>query len=219
LIVEDDPTIGEGLMTALRRAGHDPVWAKDGEEGERAALFESFGVVLLDLMLPKRDGREVCRNLREAGVDTPVLMLTARDEIHDRVEGLNTGADDYLVKPFAVEELLARISALARRTAKVRAPVLRAGRIELDTVAQTVRIGDQPVHLTQREFALLEALLRQKGRVLSRDAILERVFNNDQALPNTVSFHMSSLRKKVDPDARVIKTVHGFGYVAEEPED
>ncbi|MBS1724842.1 MAG: response regulator transcription factor [Armatimonadetes bacterium] len=214
LIVEDDPDISKGVETALRHEGYQTETAFDGEEGHKLALFNSYGVILLDLMLPKKDGRQVCRELREAGVSTPILMMTARDDVPDRVEGLMSGADDYLVKPFAIEELLARVMALARRDSLLRSAKLSLGDIELDTTAQSVTVEGRPVQLTQREFALLEALLRNQGRVLTREAILERVFNNDEALPNTVNFHMSSLRKKVDPDSKWIHTVHGFGYSA-----
>ncbi len=214
LIVEDDPDIAEGIEIALRRASYKPEVARDGVRGEELAFLNSYAVILLDLMLPGRDGREVCKNLRNAGISTPILMITARDQVNDRVFGLDAGADDYLVKPFAIEELLARIRALTRRESKKRGTVLEFGPIKLDTLDHAVTVSGQEVKLTKREFDLLEALLRNTGRVLTRDAILERVFNNDEALPNTVNFHMSSLRKKVDPQGQWIQTVHGVGYVA-----
>lgn len=220
LIVEDDPDIAEGLMVALRRAHYHPDHAEDGETGQEMALLNSYGVILMDYMLPKKDGRSVIRALRAAGVRTPILMLTARDEVADRVEGLDAGADDYLVKPFSLDELLARIRALGRRESDRREAILYAGDLEIDTLAQTVSRNGEAIHLTRREFELLEALARNRERVLTRDAILTRVWNNDEALPNTVNFHMASLRKKVDPEGRLIKTVHGFGYAlksAEEP--
>lgn len=212
MIVEDDPDIAEGVSTALRRAGYKVEVAADGNQGEEQALLNSFGIILLDLMLPGKDGRTVCQNLRRAGVATPILMMTARDQIKDRVLGLDSGADDYLVKPFAIDELLARVRALTRRESNNRSDILEFGGIRLDAVGQTVEVEGIPVRLTHREFELLEALLRNRGRVLTREAILERVFNSDEALPNTVNFHMSSLRKKVDPDSKWIQTVHGFGY-------
>lgn len=220
LIVEDDPDIADGLMVALRRAHYHPDHAEDGELGQEMALMNSYGVILMDYMLPKKDGRSVIRALRAAGVRTPILMLTARDEVADRVEGLDAGADDYLVKPFSLDELLARIRALGRRESDRREAILYAGDLEIDTLAQTVSRNGEAIHLTRREFELLEALARNRERVLTRDAILTRVWNNDEALPNTVNFHMASLRKKVDPEGRLIKTVHGFGYAlksAEEP--
>lgn len=214
LIIEDDPDIAEGVATALKRAGHQPEIAADGILGESEALLNSYSVILLDLMMPGRGGREVCRNLRSAGVATPILMVTARDDVPDRVEGLNAGADDYLVKPFAIEELLARVNALTRRETVRRASVLCIGDIELDTIAHTAKVRGREVSLTHREYSLLEALLRNQGRVLTRETILEKIFNTDEALPNTVNFHMSSLRKKVDPESKFIQTIHGLGYVA-----
>lgn len=212
LIVEDDPDIAEGVSIALRRAGYQIDWAEDGEAGERQAFMHSYGVILLDLMLPKKDGSEVCKALRRADISTPILMMTARDRVSDRVMGLDAGADDYLVKPFAIDELLARVRALSRRESANRSAQLVVGPVEIDTQGQIVKVSGQTVQLTHREYSLLEALARNVGRVLTRDAILERVWNNDEALPNTVNFHMSSLRKKVDPESKLIHTVHGFGY-------
>lgn len=219
LLVEDDPDIAQGVQTALRRAGYEVDWQADGEAGEEAAMINSYGVLLLDWMLPKRSGIEICRTLREMGIATPILMLTARDAVADRVAGLDGGADDYLVKPFSVEELLARVRALARRESAVRSSVLRVADLEIDTKARIVRQAGQVVSLTPRELSLLEALAQNPGRVLTREAILERVWNNDEALPNTVNFHMASLRKKVDPAGRLIRTVHGLGYTLESTEE
>lgn len=213
LVVEDEPDIASGIEIALKRAGYAVEIRGDGESGEEAAMMNSYGAILLDWMLPKRDGHSVCRNLRSAGIATPILMVTARDQISDRVSGLDVGADDYLVKPFSIEELLARIRAISRRESVQRARVLSAGPFEIDTSNQSVRVHGSEVRLTNREYTLLEALARNHGRVLTRDAILQRVWNSDEALPNTVSFHMKELRKKVDPEAKYIQTVHGFGYV------
>jgi len=219
LLVEDDPDIAQGVQTALRRAGYEVEWCADGDAGEEAAMLHSFGVILLDWMLPGRSGIEICRTLREMEIATPILMLTARDAVADRVAGLDGGADDYLVKPFSVEELLARVRALARRESAVRSSVVRVADLEIDTKARIVRQAGQVVSLTPRELSLLEALAQNPGRVLTREAILERVWNNDEALPNTVNFHMASLRKKVDPAGRLIRTVHGLGYTLESKED
>jgi DNA-binding response OmpR family regulator len=213
LIIEDDHDIAKGVQLALKREGYHTELAEDGISGEEMAIMGNFGLILLDLMLPGRNGREVCRNLREADISTPILMMTARDEISDRVLGLDAGADDYLVKPFAIEELLARIRALSRREASRKTSELHYGFITLDTNAQSVEVRGEKVQLTHREYELLEALMRNSGRVLSRETIIERVFNSTEALPNTVNFHMSSLRKKVDPESELIQTVHGFGYV------
>ncbi|MCW5936123.1 MAG: response regulator transcription factor [Fimbriimonadaceae bacterium] len=213
LVVEDDEEIAEQLAIALRNSGHKPTVAKDGVEGEREALLNPYGVILLDVMMPGRNGFEVCRRLRQSGVETPILMLTAKDAVEDRVTGLDTGADDYLVKPFEIAELLARIRSLARRDSQTRTGVVTINDLVVDSRTQTATKAGEPLRLTPREFSLLEALVRNEGRTLTREAILERVWNNDEALPNTVSFHMSSLRKKVDPEAKLIHTVHGFGYV------
>lgn len=218
LVIEDDPDIADGVETALRRASYQPELTYNGLDGEDKALMNSYAVILLDLMLPGKDGRAICKSLRQAGVATPILMMTARDQVSDRVLGLDAGADDYLVKPFAIEELLARVRALTRRETVRRGAVMEFGPFKLDTAAQTAAVNGNPVKLTHREFELLEALMRNEGRVLTRDAILERVFNSDEALPNTVNFHMSSLRKKVDPEGRYIQTVHGFGYSLRSPE-
>lgn len=215
LVVEDDPDIASGLELALRRAGYIVDVHNNGPDGENQAFLQSYGAILLDWMLPGKSGAEVCRSLRAAGIKAPILMVTARDEVKDRVKGLDCGADDYLVKPFAIEELLARIRALTRRESTQKTVVLQLGNIQLDTQAKSVTVADQPVHLTHREYALLEALMRNPGRVYSREAILENVWNNDEALPNTVNFHVSSLRRKVDPDSKYIRTLHGFGYVME----
>lgn len=212
LIVEDEPDIAIGLETALKRQGFHVDWAADGSEGEKQAIEHPFGVILLDVMLPKKDGIQVCRTLRQLGITTPILMLTARDAVDDRVNGLDAGADDYLVKPFALEELLARIRALTRRDAERKASSIPVGDLVVDTLAQSVRRGQDSIHLTKREYELMEALARNKDRVLTREVILARIWNNEDALPNTVNFHMASLRKKVDPDGKLIETVHGFGY-------
>lgn len=213
LIVEDEPDIADGIDIALGRAGYKTEIARDGREGYEMGMMNSYGVILLDVMLPIMDGRSVCRQLREAGVSTPIIMVTARDAVEDRVGGLDIGADDYIVKPFAVDELLARIRAVTRRESAMRSATLHVGPLELDAGAQSVKVDGREVQLTQREFTLLEALARNAGRVLTRDAILSRVWNTDEALPNTVNFHMKSLRRKVDPNGKLIHTVHGFGYV------
>lgn len=217
LIIEDDPDIAQGVATALRREGHQPEIATTGSEGENLALMNSYGAILLDLMLPGRPGDEVCRRLRQADVRTPILMMTARDAVPDRVSGLDAGADDYIVKPFAVDELLARLRAVTRRESQRKRDVIHVGGITVDVAAKTVTVDGKPVHLTAREFDLLATMARNPGRVYTRDFILENIWNNDEALPNTVSFHMSSLRKKVDPGGQYIRTVHGVGYVLESP--
>jgi len=217
LIVEDDPDIASGVATALRREGHAPEIAATGPEGETMAMMNSYGLILLDVMLPGKDGMAICKSLRHADIRTPILMLTARDEVKDRVMGLDVGADDYLVKPFALDELLARVRALTRREVRLKKSQIVVGPIEVDTHNKSVTVAGEPVKLTHREFQLLEAMARNPGRVYSREQILESVFQSDEALPNTVNFHMSSLRKKVDPEGRIIRTIHGLGYTMESP--
>lgn len=220
LIVEDDVVIASELERILRKNGYYPDVAPDGKTGLDFALSHPYKVILLDVMLPLMDGIEVCQSLRRAGNDTPVLMLTARDAIDDRVKGLDTGADDYLVKPFAVPELLARVRALSRRDAANKADVVKVADLVVDGNARTATRAGKPLNLTKREFTLLEALARHTGNVLTREAILERVWNNEESLPNTVNFHVSSLRKKVDSGSSVklIYTVHGTGYVLRPPD-
>lgn len=213
-MVEDDEVIRTQLWRSLLREGYSVLTAEDGEAGLQLALASDIDVIVLDVMMPRRSGYEMCEALRKAKVNTPILFLTAKDEITDRVKGLELGADDYLVKPFAFEELVARLKALVRRN-----KVNLSGRIEIadlviDTENQTVSRGGEAIYLTPREYALLEALARNEGRVLTREVILERVWDNEESLPNTVNFHVTSLRKKVDQnrDLKLIRTVHGFGY-------
>jgi len=213
LLVEDDREIANQIADLLKRERLDVTVAANGEEGLDEALSRSYGLVVLDVMLPKMDGWEVCDEIRQAGITTPILMLTARDSIDDRVKGLEGGADDYLPKPFDARELTARVRALLRRDA-----VHRTGRIEIDdlaidTHAKTVLRSGQEVRLTPREYSLLVALARNEGRILTREVILEDVWNNEESLENTVNFHITSLRKKLDTAGpKLIHTVHGFGY-------
>ncbi|HJP82328.1 MAG TPA: response regulator transcription factor [Fimbriimonadaceae bacterium] len=214
LLVEDDREIAAQIADALKRERLDVTVATDGQKGLEEALSRSYGLVVLDVMLPKRDGWEICDEIRQSGITTPILMLTARDSVDDRVKGLEGGADDYLAKPFDVRELTARVRALLRRDA-----VHRTGKIDLDdlvidTNAKTVVRGGNEVRLTPREYSLLVALARNEGRILTREVILEDVWNNEESLDNTVNFHITSLRKKVDLPGlkKLIHTVHGFGY-------
>jgi len=214
LVVEDDAVLGEQLVKALGREGFRVDWAKDGEEGVDSAILHPYALVLLDVMLPKLNGFDVCRSLREVQVDTPILMLTARDEVADKVTGLDAGADDYLAKPFAFPELMARIRALTRRTSANKAAKILVGDLEISTIDQSVKRAGESLHLTPREYSLLVALAQNRGRILSRETILERVWSDDQSLSNTVNFHVTSLRKKIDSGRAnsLIETVHGFGY-------
>ena len=214
LVVEDDEVIAKALGTALAKEGYRATLVGNGPDAVEGATEQSFGAIVLDVMIPGFDGFEVCRRLRRAGVETPILMLTARDAVDDRVTGLDTGADDYLVKPFDVQELLARLRALRRREAAHKADVIEVADLRIDSRAHTVVRAGRKVELTPREFELLEALARNAGRTLTRDAILQRVWNDDRSLPNTVNFHIVSLRRKLDEgyDRKLIHTVHGLGY-------
>lgn len=214
LVVEDDAVLGMELMKALSREGFKVDWAKDGEDGVEQAIVHPYTVILLDIMLPKLDGIKVCRALRNMQIEAPILMLTARDQTTDKVKGLDSGADDYLAKPFEFSELMARIRALSRRGASNRAAEMFIGDLEINTIDQSVKRAGERLHLTPREFSLLVALAQNRGRVLSRDTILERVWGDDRSLSNTVNFHVTSLRKKIDAgrNGSIIETVHGFGY-------
>ncbi|MBI3946745.1 MAG: response regulator transcription factor [Armatimonadetes bacterium] len=217
LLVEDHVEIAEFIQRGLEEARYYVTAAADGESGLRLALAGRFAVIILDLMLPRRDGWSVCRTLRERKVTTPILMLTARDAVRDRVRGLETGADDYLCKPFDFGELLARVQALIRRDRVHKGRHIRVGDLEIDTTARSVRKAGQRVSLTAREYALLEALAANEGRILSRETIQERVWLDDESYSNTVDVHIKALRKKIDggQSARLIHTVYGQGYVLE----
>lgn len=215
LVVEDDAVIARELVKALTKEGYRAKSIDNGPDAVEEATLNPYGMIVLDVMIPGFDGFEVCRRLRAAHVETPVLMLTARDAVDDRVTGLDTGADDYLVKPFDVQELLARMRALKRRETNKKAEVIEVADLVIDTKGHTVTRAGRSVELTPREFELLEALARNVGRTLTREAILERVWNDDRSLPNTVNFHVVSLRRKVDEgfEKKLIHTVHGLGYV------
>lgn len=215
LIVEDNHKLAANLRDLLELEGHAVVVALDGEEGLRRALAERFDCIILDLNLPKLDGLSLCRALREGDepLPTPVLMLTARSTTRDVVVGLDTGADDYLAKPFDIEELLARVRTLMRRTTPARSPRLQAGDVVLDANSHEVRRAGRPVSLAPREFALLEHLLRNKGVVQDRVTILEQVWgeSDDLLFSQTVDVHVAYLRRKLGRD--LITTVPGQGYL------
>lgn len=215
LVVEDEPLIAESIARGLTENGHAVDITHDGEEALHWPDAAGFDLIILDVLLPGRDGFSVCRELRARGLAIPILMLTARDAIEDRVAGLDSGADDYLVKPFAFSELLARVRALSRREPVLTGNVLRAADLELDTVARTVSRGGVPIDLTAKEFGLLEYLMRHPNQVLSRTAIAEHVWNYDfDNATNVIDVHIKNLRKKVDEgfEPRLIQTVRGAGY-------
>lgn len=219
LIVEDDERLARIMERVLRQEHFDVDLAADGEAGLEAALTGIYNALIVDWMLPGKDGVQLIRELRAEHVDTPVLMLTARGELPERVQGLNAGADDYLGKPFAFEELLARLRALTRRAER---PLLDTrvtiGPVIIDLAAHSVLRQGKPIELSPREFALLETLARNRGQVLSRDQLLERVWGYEaEPQGNIVDLYVHYLRRKLDPDGvdaePVIRTVRGSGYV------
>jgi two-component system, OmpR family, response regulator QseB len=211
LIVEDDEMIAQGLQTALRRGGFAVDWMRDGKNAAAALLASSFDVVLLDLGLPHRDGIDVLRELRRRGDATPVIILTARDEIQHRVAGLDAGADDYIVKPFDLDEMMARMRSVLRRAAGRGDPHIQHGDLRLDPVTRTVQLGGQPVSVSAHEYAVLEALLQRPGAVLSRSQLEDRLYGwDDQIGSNAVEVYVHGLRRKLGSDA--IRTLRGVGY-------
>lgn len=217
LLIEDDERICSFVVRGLKAEGYSVDVAHTGEEGLDLSLGENLSVIILDVMLPDMDGRALCQQLREQGVRTPVLMLTALDSIEDRVKGLRTGADDYLTKPFAFEELLARIEALMRRSQGFaeRAEQLRLADLELDRGTLEVRRAGQLIELTAKELALLEFMLSAQGKVVSRTRILESVWGQTtDPLTNVVDVYVRRLRSKVDEgfNPPLIHTVRGYGY-------
>ncbi|MEA3138683.1 MAG: two-component system, OmpR family, response regulator QseB [Gammaproteobacteria bacterium] len=203
--------IAQGLQTALRQNGFAVDWMQDGRSAAGALQTSAFDVVLLDLGLPHRDGIEVLRELRKRGDPTPVIILTARDEIQDRIAGLDAGADDYIVKPFDLDEVTARIRSVLRRAAGRGDPSIQHGELRLDPVARTVERGGLPVSLSAHEFSVLEALLQRPGAVLSRSQIEDRLYGWDEQIgSNAVEVYIHGLRRKLGSDA--IRTLRGVGY-------
>src|SRR5690606_9152359 len=214
LLVEDDADLGEGILVALKPEHYTVDWMRDGRSALHALQSESFDIAILDLGLPRMDGIEVLRALRAAGNAIPVLVLTARDATADRIAGLDAGADDYLVKPFDVAELKARIRALLRRSFSRAQPVLEYREVSLDPVAQQVSYRGQPVALQRKEFLLLHELLAQPGRVLTRDRLQQVLYGwDEEAESNALEVHIHHLRKKLFPE--LIRTVRGVGYLVD----
>lgn len=221
LVVEDEPKTGDYLRQGMTEAGFVADLARNGTDGLHLALTEAYDLAILDVMLPGLDGWGVLAGIRRAGKDMPVLFLSARDQVEDRVKGLELGADDYLVKPFAFSELLARVRTLLRRGAKASAAeFLRAADLELDLLRRRVIRGGQRIDLTAKEFALLELLLRRQGEVLPRSLIASQVWDmNFDSDTNVIEVAMRRLRAKVDDafEPKLIRTVRGMGYVLEDP--
>jgi len=215
LIVEDEIKLANAIKRALELQNYAVDVAYDGEAGLDLAIGESFDLIILDLMLPKIDGLEICRRLRKEGVSTPVLILTAKGQVTDKVKGLDVGADDYMIKPFSFEELFARVRALVRRASKTGDPILKAADLSLDPVSFKVKRAGKLIELSTKEFSILEYLLRYKNAVVTKDQLINHIWNYDaDVLPNTVEVHIKHLREKIDDPFKIqlIRTVRGFGY-------
>lgn len=216
LLVEDDMRIASFVAKGLRENAYAVDTAKDGDEATFMASLSPYDIFILDVNLPVKNGFEVCSELRENGNSKPILMLTARDAVDDRISGLDTGADDYLVKPFEFRELLARLRALLRRNSDVRAPKIRVADLEIDTVSQTVRRSETPIELTTKEYSLIEFLALNKGRVVGREEISEHVWNDGfDPFSNLIEVYVKRLRRKLDEGypTQLIHTRRGAGYI------
>ena len=220
LLVEDEAALACRTQESLEEAGYTVDWARDGVQALALTRERDYAAVILDLMLPGIDGWEVCERLRRRRDPTPILMLTARGALEDRIRGFEIGGDDYLPKPFALPELRVRVRALIRRAAVHRTRIIRITDLEIDTEARRVSRAGREIALTPREYTLLEALARNEGRVLSREYIQERVWNDDESYSNTTAVRIRQLRQKVDDGhpVRLIHTVYGQGYVLRAPD-
>ena len=215
LIVEDDPVIGKSLRQGLMEAGHGCVWTKDGDRGLDLAISQRFEAIILDLMLPGLPGMDLLKRVRAAGIRTPVILLTALGSVEERVEGLNAGADDYVVKPFAFSELMARVEAVCRRVVSRPSPVLDVGDLTLDLTTRRVRKQGVEVDLTPTEFSLLELLMRHAGQVVTRKMLCEHLWESDwEGTTNVIEVHINRLRGKLEKkfNDSSIETVRGRGY-------
>jgi len=221
LVIEDEQKLGNAMREGLQAEDYDVSLAHTGEEGFYLALAEPFALVVLDVMLPGRSGLEILATMRARGSKTPVLLLTALDAVEDRVRGLDTGADDYLVKPFAFSELLARIRVIGRRGMPEASPRLQVADLQMDVVARSVRRGGEILELTAREFEILEYLMRHQGHVVSREMLARDVWkeaSRHTPLDNVIDVHMARLRRKVDDrfEQKLVHTVRGVGFVVRE---
>src|SRR5512139_1078089 len=212
LIVEDDPLLGDALQAGLKQAGYAVDWMKDGVTAEQALGTEPYAAVVLDLGLPRLSGLEVLNRLRSRNSAIPVLILTARDAVEDRIQGLDSGADDYMVKPFDLGELAARLRALIRRSSGNTEPLLHAGEVQLDPAAHRVHYQGRPIELSSREFAVLHALMLNAGKVLSRTQLEEQLYAwGNEIESNAVEVHIHHLRRKLFPG--IVETIRGVGYL------
>ena len=217
LIVEDEHLIANSVKKGLEQERYTVDIAFDGIEGYDLAFSGDYDLILLDLMLPGLDGLSICKKLRQENNHTPILMLTAKSQLEDKIIGLNSGADDYLTKPFAFEELLARIRALSRRPQKTNGKVLSVGDLSLDTVTYEIKRGNKNIQLSSKEYSLLECLLRHSNQILNKDQLIQYVWSYESdILPNTVEVYIRNLRQKIDVPFKnkspLIKTIRGFGY-------
>ncbi|MBL9093517.1 MAG: response regulator transcription factor [Planctomycetaceae bacterium] len=215
LVVEDDPVIGKSLKQGLTEAGHDCALAKTGDEGLSEAGSQQYDALILDILLPGKSGLQVLEELRQRGIRTPTILLTALGSVEERVAGLKAGADDYLVKPFALPELLARLEAVCRRASSRPAPVLEAGILKLDLTNRRVTAGAKEVDLSPTEFSLLEMLMRHAGQVVTRKMLCEHLWKSDwEGATNVIEVHVNRLRNKLDKltSEPLIDTVRGRGY-------
>ena len=216
LLVEDDSLLGDGIRAGLRQAGYAVDWVRDGQAARLSLETGEYALLVLDLGLPKLSGTEVLKWLRNRGSTLPVLIITARDTVADRIAGLDAGADDYLIKPFDLDELIARLRALSRRSSGQAAPLLQLGAIELDPASRQVRKQGKIVELSAREFTLLHELMRQAGRVLSREQLEECLYGwGEEVESNSVEVHVHHLRRKLG--SSLIRTLRGVGYVIDKP--
>lgn len=216
LLVEDDELLGDGIRTGLKHYGHTIDWVKDGKAANDvlSSKHESFDIIVLDIGLPKMSGLEVLRNIRERNIPTPVVILTARETVDDRVKGLDAGADDYLTKPFDLDELCARMRALQRRSKARAKPVITYGDITLDPASHVVTKSGEAIMVSRREFALLQKLLENAGRVISREQLNQTLYGWGENIDsNALEVHIHNLRKRFGTD--VIRTIRGVGYMAE----
>lgn len=214
LVVEDDQVLGNGIQAGLKQKGYAVDLVRDGETAYLALTTEKYGAVVLDLGLPKLSGVEILKKIRAQKNDLPIIIVTARDAISDRVAGLDAGADDYLVKPFSLEELAARLRAVIRRQDGRSQTTIKYGNIHMDPAAHAITLDSEPVSLSGKEFSILQALMENQGRILSKEKLEERLYGwGEEIESNAVEVHVHHLRKKLGPD--LIRTVRGVGYVIE----
>ena len=214
LLIEDDELLGDGVKAGLKQHGYTVDWLKDGNAASEAIKLETFDIIILDLALPRKTGLAILQELRKLGKKTPVLILTARDTVEDKVKSLDSGADDYLTKPFDFDELLARLRALQRRTTSRAETIITYSNVTLDPASHVVTLNDQHVDLPRREFALFHKLLENVGQVLSRDQLMQSLYGWDEDVDsNALEVHIHNLRKKFSTS--LIKTIRGVGYIIE----